>query len=161
MKLSVPLKNSILTTGSMRAALGHGGTGCRIFVFAGSVPATADAALTMGGDHTQLAVITDNDTGTGLFFAAAAGGVMAKDAAVWLGAIDFGGDGALPGPGPNAPTFLRICLLTDTGRNLATTEPRIQMTCGPSGAEVYIPPMTEGDDQGINVFEIRAVDLPF
>ena len=157
MKLTTALKNYWLGTGSLKGALDGG----RLFVFAGAVPATADAALDMVATHTELIKMTENtDDSTGLTFGTAASGALPKTTAEdWDGLIDF--DGLVAGPGTQTPTFLRFCESGDNGRGLATTQKRVQLTCGPVGQEVHIPDMVDNgsNHQGVDVFELRVVNL--
>ena len=157
MKLTTALKNYCNDTGSMKAALDGG----RLFAFSGAEPETADAALDMVAEHTELVEMTeDGDGATGLTFGTSVNGALPKTTAeIWKGLIDF--DGLVAGPGTQTPTFLRFCEAGDNGRGLATTQKRVQMSCGPIGQEIYFPDMVDNgsNEQGCALFELRFVDL--
>jgi len=122
--------------------------GGRLYLFAGPVPATAEEALDMGADHTQLVEMTESGDGTtGLTFEAPSGSGMTKAAAeTWEGLIAF--DGAESGPGTLNATFYRFCSAGDNGRG-AATDPRIQGTIG--GPEADMPmDSTALTDNGTN-----------
>lgn len=159
MELTTALKNYLLGTGSVKAALDGG----RLYVFAGAVPDTADEALDMVTEHTELVEMTESaDGSTGLTFGTAASSALPKtEAEDWKGLIDF--DGLVSGPGTQTPTFLRFCEAGDNGRAAATTQKRIQMTCGPVGQEVHLSDCVDNgtNEKGVSIFEIRALDLPF
>ena len=101
-----------------------------LFLFAGPIPATADEALDMGADHTEVVKISvDGDGVTGLTFNAPASGVLSKATAeTWTGTATF--DGADDGEASLTPSFYRFCAAADTGRGAAdgTTGYRIQGT---------------------------------
>lgn len=119
-KMSTGLCNQLLDTAPLRDIFELG----FIKVYAGTVPATADASI---GSATLLCTVSVNSTGTGLSFdAAASGGVIAKDPGdVWSGTNAATG----------AATFYRVVAVGDTGA-LSTTQPRIQGTCGTGGADM-------------------------
>lgn len=99
-----------------------------IYIFAGAVPADAQAALDMAAVHTQLARYTVNgDATTGLTFAAASGALIAKNADVWKGLIAF--EGFAAADFTLTPTFFRFCKAADNGRAVGTTA-RLQGTVG-------------------------------
>ena len=143
MKASTGLRNAVLATGSLKAVLDNG----FIDIYAGTVPADADAAL---GSATLLCVISNNSAGTGIHFAAAAsGGVLAKSTTeTWSGANIASG----------TATFARHRLATDSG-TLSTTEPRMQLSIGVSGADlnfldgVYL---NSGATKTINAYSVGA-----
>lgn len=130
------------------AALKGALDGGRLFIFAGTVPATAEEALDMVTDHTELVEMTESGDGvTGLTFEAPSGEGMVKAAAeTWEGLIDF--DGFESGPGTATATFYRFCTDGDNGRG-AATDPRIQGTIG--GPESDMPMASaELTDNGTN-----------
>lgn len=105
-----------------------------LYVFSGPIPASAEDALDMGGDHTQLAMLSIDDDGeTGFTWDAPVDGVIVKPgAAVWEGLNDF--DGAEDSETTLTATFARFCPDGDDGRGAATT-PRVQFCIsGPAGA---------------------------
>jgi hypothetical protein len=101
-----------------------------IFIFAGPVPDSADDALDMDNDHTQIAMLSlDNDGETGLEFDGPDGGTLSKPAdAVWEGTNEF--DGAEDGETELTPTFMRHCVASDNGRDAAPGSARIQGSAG-------------------------------
>lgn len=109
--------------------------GGRLFFFAGPVPATAEEALDMATDHTQLVEMTEGGDGaTGLTFDAPVDGAMVKAAAEeWTGLIAF--DGAEDGETTLEATFWRFCPAGDNGRGV-TTDVRLQGTIGGPGASI-------------------------
>lgn len=120
------------------AALAAGGKnaldGGLIYLFAGSVPADANAALDMAATHTQVAILSlGGDGSTGLTFDSPTDGALIKPAvADWSGLVAF--DGAQNGETTLTPTFFRFCATGDNGRS-AGTGPRLQGTVGgPSSA---------------------------
>lgn len=156
-KYSVALKNSILA--AMKANLDGG----FLYLFAGTVPETADAQLDMSNVHTQLARMTvGGDGSTGLTFSAPDNGAMQKTPAEnWTAITSF--DGAQSGQSSLAPTFFRFCSSTDNGRGAAnsTTGYRVQGTLsGPgAGGDVVLAAamLSNNTAQGIGEFYL---DVP-
>lgn len=113
--------------------------GCFVYYFAGPVPANAGDALDMVAQHTQVARLTEgNDGTTALNFAAASGRILPKaPAEEWEGTVSF--DGAEDSETTLAPTFFRICVGADTGRD-ASSAVRVQGTLGgpSSGADIEL-----------------------
>lgn len=128
MKANTKLLDQMLT--ATKTALDGG----KLYLFAGNVPADADVALDMAATHTQLAVITEDDSGSGLTFDAAVAGTLPKAASEnWEGLIDF--DGHESGSTTLTATFFRFCPAGDDGRDAGGTTARIQGTIGgPSSA---------------------------
>jgi hypothetical protein len=136
-----------------------------LFIYSGAVPATADEALDMGAEHTELVKISLNGDGvTGLTFDAAANGVIAKPvAANWSGTIAV--DGAEEGDGTVTltPTFGRFCEAGDNGRGAGTTQDRVQFTVsGPSGSgECILSADTITDnDANVQVLNFARIEQP-
>ena len=119
-KLSTGLRDHLLTTGDFQSGV-DGGV---IFIFSGTPPATADAALS---GNTLLCTVSNDAAGTGITMAAAAaGGVLGKNAAeIWRGQIVATG----------VATFYRFAAIADDGL-LSTTAKRIQGTVGALGADL-------------------------
>lgn len=119
-KLSTGLRDHMLASGSLKSGL-DGGV---IYIYSGTVPASADVALS---GNTLLCTISDDATGTGINMAASpASGVLGKDAAeVWRGLIVANG----------LATFYRFSSLSDAGA-LSTTEKRLQGTIATVGADL-------------------------
>lgn len=130
-----------------------------MYLYAGTVPAGPDAALDMGAVHTELVVISvDGDGVTGLTFATAASGAVAKPAlAVWTGTAAFVGFGAAETE--LTPTFFRICASGDNGRGAGAT-PRLQGTIGVTGSgadlERASPLIEVGSTVPVTTFEIQV-----
>lgn len=141
-KVSTGLRNYLLDTGSLDAALAAG----FIKIYAGTVPDTADTSI---GSATLLCTISDDATGTGINFeAAAASGVLEKDAQTWRGVNAATG----------TATFYRHVTASDTGAS-STTERRIQGTIGTAGADMNLSDtsLTSSASQSIDFY---AVALP-
>lgn len=138
-KVSTGLRNKVLDTGSMKSRI----TGMVMKIYTGAEPATADAAVT----GTLLCTVSDNATGAGLSFeAAAVDGVLAKlSSQVWKGV--------------NAATgvagYFRLANTSDAG-SASTTEERIQGSVGQAGADLNLTntTLTNGVDQPISYFVV-------
>lgn len=119
-QLSTGLCNSLLATGSLKAAF----TNMVIRIFAGAVPATADA------DATGNTVICDVKTAVGsntpyLTFGTASGGAIAINSTeTWVGT----NTGAL-----GTAAFYRVVGFSD-GNGSSTSSARIQGTIGVTGS---------------------------
>lgn len=122
LKLSTGLRNQLLGTNPLRTIFNLG----FVEVYAGTVPADADAAI---GGATLLCRYSNNNTTTGLTFAASAsGGSITKNLSeTWSKAA----------AGTGTATFWRLVGASDTGV-LSTTEPRIQGTVGLAGADLNL-----------------------
>ena len=152
MKLSTGLRNYMLSNQSLKDALDDG----IISIYAGPPPATADAALDIGGDHTLLCVITDNDQGIGAgqgidFDTAAVDGVLSKaPAQVWSGTnVDTG-----------VATFFRYTAQADDG-TLSTSQVRIQGTVAEGGGDMNMASTSLADTvlQPIDFFSVALPTL--
>jgi hypothetical protein len=120
-KFSTGLRNKMLDTGSAKSILALG----PIKIYAGTVPADADAAI---GSATLLTTLTVSSGATGLSLAAsAAGGVIGKAAETWSGVNAATG----------TATFYRHVAVGDDG-TASTTQDRIQGTCGLAGADMNL-----------------------
>lgn len=120
-KTSTGLRNYMLVTGSLKAALAGG----FLKLYAGIEPATADDAST----GTLLCTIGLNNTGAGVTLdTAVADGVVGKVVAdVWSGACVASGTAG----------YYRHVGSADTGA-ASTTEPRIQGRIATTGAEMNL-----------------------
>lgn len=130
-----------------------------LYIFSGPMPASADDALDMGNDHTQLAMISlDNDGVTGLDFDAVSGNLLVKvPADVWRGTVAF--DGADDGESSLGATFARFCQSGDNGRGAGTT-PRLQCDAGgPSSLATLRTGVDELADNGTNTVTISVYTL--
>lgn len=121
-KASTGTRNYLLDTGSLKAAFNLG----FIKIYAGTVPATADASI---GAATLLCTISVNGGGTGLTMEASAdSGVLEKNASeTWQGTNAATG----------TATFYRHVAPGDTGAS-STTERRLQGTVGLAGADMNL-----------------------
>ncbi len=129
-----------------------------LYVFAGPVPASADAALDMVGSHTQLAKLSV--TGSGLTFSAPVGNVLPKaPSEQWEGLIAF--EGANAGAPSLSPSFYRFCSAADDGRGSATGV-RLQGTAGgpASNAAVLfssdVMTANGSNSTGVSIFNVVA-----
>ena len=141
MRFSTGLRNHILASGSLRAAL-NGGV---INMYSGTAPASADGASPAAA--TLLVPISDNGGGGGLTFeSAAASGLLQKSASqVWKGTVAQSG----------LATWFRFVSGADTGTS-SPTETRVQGTVGVGGADMQItdPNLTAAADQKVDFFSI-------
>jgi len=120
MKRSIALRNYLLATGSLKAALAGG----ELRIFGGTVPADANAATT---GATLLCTLLDAGSGIN-FDTAAAGGVLSKDPGeTWTGINAAGG----------VATFFRHVLSADAN-DASTTALRIQGTIATAGADMVL-----------------------
>ena len=120
-KASTGLRDGALGDSSIKDLLDLG----FIDIYAGAVPATADADVT---GHTKLCRISFNSTGDGLEMDPPSGGIMSKPSGdVWSGTNLATG----------TATFYRHVGASDTGA-LSTTEPRLQGTIGVAGADINL-----------------------
>lgn len=163
--VSEALRNGLLQGSSVKEQLDNG----FLYIYAGTVPADADAALDMTvttGVHTQLVKVAADavpvDAGvTGLQFAAAASaGAIAKLASqTWAGVVHFiGKDQAQAGVGPLTATFFRFCSAADNGQGIGgASTPRIQGTIGTSGTDLIVSSVSLSDN-GTNTFGISSAE---
>ncbi len=121
-KTSTGLRNAMLDSESLKDAL-HLGT---LKIYAGTVPANADAAL---GGATLLCTVSNASGGTGLTMeAAAVDGVLVKESSeVWSGVNAATG----------VATFYRFVAVGDDGTS-STTQARVQGTVGTAGADLNL-----------------------
>jgi len=120
LKTSTGLRDKLLVTGSLRTIFAAG----FVRIYSGTVPATADDAVTSGN---LLCTITINDTGVGVNFeTTASGGVLSK-----LATETWKGTNAATG----IATFFRHVTASDTGVT-STTEARMQGLISTAGAEL-------------------------
>lgn len=136
--VSTGLRNKMLDTGSFRTTMNLG----FIKIYNGTVPATADAALS---GNTLLCVISNNSSGTGLTMDTnAAAGVLAKAVAeVWSGVNVATG----------TATFFRHVAVGDDG-TLSITQDRTQGSVATFGAELNLTSttLTNGATQTIDFY---------
>lgn len=156
LKISVATANAAANSIGLKEQFDNG----LLIIFSGPVPDTADEALDLVTEHTELVVISDNDTGDGLDFAAPSGGVLGKSGGqTWTGTVAF--DGFEDGETDLTPTFYRFCADGDNGRGAAdgSTGYRVQGTVGGpnSGADLQLGAndLTNGNLQPIGAFGWR------
>jgi len=121
-KISTGLADALLTGSGLKEAM----TGMHLYVYAGTEPATADAAL---GGATLLCDYSGNGDGSALLLAAtASGGQIEKEATqVWQGTAVATGTAA----------FFRFAMPADTGE-VSTTAIRVQGVVGNVGKELNL-----------------------
>lgn len=138
MKRSTGLRNFMLVTGSLKAAM----DGSVIKIFSGIEPANADAAI---GAATLLCTISVNGTGTGVTIgvSAASGAVTKNPSEVWIGDVLVSGQAS----------FWRMQKPADDNSN-STSAPRLQGTVGLIGADLNFSSINliSGDARRINNF---------
>jgi len=142
LKLSTGLRNAMLDSSNLRTTMNGG----LIKVYDGTVPATADAALS---GNTLLCTFSLNSTGAGINFdTTATGDTLAKaPAEVWAG------NPAVTGTG----TFYRHVAVGDDG-TLSTTQARIQGELG-AGNEMLLA--TNVFTVGVNrVLDAYSITFP-
>lgn len=123
--------------------------GGKLYLYCGTPPANADAALDMVATHTELVIVTNNDTGTGVTFQTPTDNNLDKSSSeTWSGTASFSGKDAATST--LTPTFFRFCTSGDNGQGAANTSTgyRIQGTVsGPSGGgemELLLSTITNG-----------------
>lgn len=124
-QVSTGLRNAVLGTESMKAALANG----FIHVYyctPGNIPVDADAAIT--GVHTKLLTVYGDGISEGLNLGTASGGAIGKDSGeTWAGPVLVDGNAV----------FFRYVAVGDTGA-ASTTEKRLQGRVGVAGAELNL-----------------------
>ena len=154
------LKRTTALANTLAAALKTDLDAGFLFLYAGTVPATADEALDLVAVHTEVLKVSNNGGVTGLTFEAPANGVLAKEETeVWKGTVTF--DGFDDAETTLTPTFYRFCPAGDNGRGVAnaSTGYRIQGTVGgpSSGADLVLgtTTVTAGNEQPVGAFAYR------
>jgi hypothetical protein len=139
-KFSTGLRNHVLGSGSLANALNGG----FLNIYAGTVPADADASL---GGAVLLATVSVDGGGTvGLSFGTpAVSGVLSKTAANWSGTVLVGGTAA----------FFRWIITGDAG-DASTAAIRMQGTAGLVGTDLVLSNivLVESAVQTIDYFNI-------
>jgi len=137
LKVSTALRNAMLSGTGLKTAIALG----KIMIYAGPVPADADAAVT----GTLLCTVTLNSTATGLSLGTAASGILPKAVEVWSGVNVATG----------TATYFRYVAVGDTGA-LSTTQARLQGTCGTASADLNMSSvnLTSGATQTIDAANI-------
>jgi len=118
-KKSTALVNYELATGSFRSAMNN----CKIYIFSGPVPDTADEALTVPGTHQILVTLTESGGGTALTWETTpVDGVLSMETTETR-------KGTVANSG--TASFFRVCNGTDNGQGLAGVgDERFQGTIG-------------------------------
>lgn len=144
MEISTGLRNAILDSSPFRTALG----GCVLNIYAGTRPATADAAL--GGDAVLLCTVSSEGGGGALNWeATASGGVLSKSTSeTWKGTAAATGTAA----------FFRMQLASDAGA-ASSTAVRMQGSVDVLGADLNMSSVdfTSG---AIETIDYATVTLP-
>ena len=140
-KFSTGLRNGMLATSSFKDQV----DGSRLYLYAGTEPTTADAAI---GSATLLATLTESGDGTtGLTFGTASAGVISKATAeVWsTTSITTGGVAA----------FWRLQASGDTG-DASTSAVRVQGSIGGVDADMLLGNTTlvSGEPFSLSYFNV-------
>lgn len=138
-KNSTGLRNAMLGTTGAKAAL----TGAVLNIYAGTEPATADAAL---GGATLLVSISKGGDGSALGFENPADGILVKSVSeVWVGTVLANG----------TPTFYRLQMPADTD-TASTTAVRIQGSVGNAGdLKLGATVLASGNPQSIDYYQLE------
>jgi len=145
LKFSTGLKNAVLVTESLRAAL----TNAKLQVYSGAAPASADDAAT----GTLLNEYSDTDSGLFdlTFEAAVDNGALVKTAAqTWSGTSSAAGTAG----------YFRLVVTGDDGTSSAT-QVRVQGTVGGAGADLFMASTAIADATlyYIDAFAVSVLDL--
>lgn len=143
-KFSAGLRNKMLDANPFKTVMALG----NIKIYAGAVPADADAAI---GTATLLCTITVSSGATGLSMAAAAaGGVLSKATETWSGVNAASGTAA----------FYRHVAVADDGL-LSTTQARIQGLIATAGSDMNLSSvaLTSGATQTIDSYSVALPTL--
>lgn len=139
MKISTGLRSKLMDTGALRTIMNLG----FIKIYSGAVPDSPDSPPT----GVLLNTVSNNSTGTGLTFdAAAAGGVISKAAAeVWSGNNVATG----------TATYFRHVAPGDDG-SLSTTQVRIQGTISTVGGDMNLSSvaLVNGAPQTVDYYSV-------
>lgn len=136
MKLSTGIRNHLLSGGSFKSGLDGG----EVRIYSGPPPASPDDAVT------GTLLVTVKNGGSGVTFAAAAGGVMTKTLAeTWSGT----------NVATDAAGYYRLVLPADTGAS-SSSALRVQGTVGVAGADLNLSSvaLTSGGTQSIDAFSV-------
>ena len=144
-KFSTGLRNYMLGTGAFKTKMDGG----FLKIYAGTVPATADAAL---GAATLICTLSESGGVNGLDWDdTPANGVVGKDTSqTWQGV-----NGATA-----TATFFRFVEAADDG-TLSTTAARVQGTVGPVGADMLVanPALVDTETFTLNYFNVALPTL--
>ena len=142
-KISTGLRNHLLATGSLKAAL----DGSVLRIYEGAIPSGADDGI---GAAVLLCTISDNDTGTGLTMdGTPSGGVIGKDSTqVWSGTTAANG----------TASFYRFTTIADDG-SASSTVKRVQGTVGTLLTDLRVD-STTFTIGGLRVLDSYQVGMP-
>ncbi len=146
--------------GAMLAAAKDALDGGTLYIFSGQMPPSPDDALDMGNEHTQLAAVTLDDSGSGgLEFDPVNGNLLVKvPADVWRGTLAF--DGYDDGEDSLPATFARFCQSGDNGRGAGGGSPRLQCDAGgPSSTATLRTATPELTQNGTNTITLSVYTL--
>tara|TARA_Y100001956_G_C4017563_1_gene140480 strand:+ start:175 stop:618 length:444 start_codon:yes stop_codon:yes gene_type:complete len=142
MKLSTALRNHLVVTGSLKAAL----DGSVIRIYNGTEPTDPDAAVPAASE--VLCEISVGGDGTGVTFEqGGSAGLLLKNASeVWTGTVGATSDTA---------TWFRLVAPADDG-SASTSAIRVQGTVRPAGGDMQItnPDLVAGAPQNIDYFSL-------
>lgn len=145
MKVSTGLRNYMLGTGSMKAALNLG----FIKIYSGAAPASADDAI--GAGNSLLCTISVNSTGTGITLSDPASGVVTKNTSeVWSGV----------NAASSTASFFRHVGSADDG-TASASQPRIQGSIALAGGDLNLSSLAlvSGATQTIDYYTIALPTL--
>lgn len=146
MQVSTGLRNYMLGTGSLKAALNLG----FIDFYTGVQPATADSAI--GVDNQKICRISVNNSGTGLTLDTPASGVITKNISeAWTGTVLV--------PGGQATFFRHVGDADDA--TASTSQPRIQGSIALAGGDINLSSvaLTPGATQTLDYYTIALPTL--
>lgn len=142
-KFSTGLRNDMMGTSGFKAQMDS----CRVRIYAGTEPATADADL--GGATLLCELTSGGDGSTNLTFGTPSGATISKNSGeTWSGTPVATG----------VATFFRVIKTADTG-TASTTDDRVQGGVGTLGADMNLSSttFTSGVPFTLNYF---SVNLP-
>ena len=141
-KFSTGLRTAMLGTNDFKALM----TNCKVLIYSGTAPATADAAL--GGATLMYTITVDGGATLCTWGTAAAGAIPKASAESWEGVAAAAGD----------MSFFRVVLDADDGTE-STSAYRVQGTVGTALADMIVSTVTKAltDPLVLNFF---AVALP-
>ena len=144
-KASTGLRNKLLDTSPLRTLFNLG----FLNLYAGPVPSSADDAI-VGGTHTLLCQISNNNTSTGITFASSAsnGAIVKNLSETWSKAAAATG----------SASFYRLVSSSDTAAS-STTEARLQGAVGTSGADLNLT-TTSLNATTVYTIDTFSVSLP-
>jgi len=140
MQLSTGLRNYLISSGSLKAAL----DGSEIRLYSGTMPTSANDAMPAGAS--LLCTVTVDDTGTGITFETGSAGTLLKNTSeVWEGTVANTGEAA----------WFRIVAPADVDDS-STTAVRLQGSVAAAGADMQItdPSLVAGEPQRVDYLSV-------